>query len=219
MTELDGGPSSRPVARSTSASRPADPHRQPTGILAVRPPLPRPCRGHRHRVRKPRRSVASFGRFAWSAPGRAAAFNPDGVALRRRRIDGRLGSSTSPRARWSGPQDPVHSGPISCGRRSLPMAKPWRRWASMASWPCGSGNGVARARAQPVRPTRCCGWLPPGRRLRARRPTRTVRRPVRHRHRRRGSNEACRVAGRNLTETEWRDAFGDRPYRETCATT
>ena len=30
---------------------------------------------------------------------------------------------------------------------------------------------------------------------------------------------ACRVAGRNLTETEWRDAFGDRPYRETCPTT
>jgi WD40 repeat protein len=27
---------------------------------------------------------------------------------------------------------------------------------------------------------------------------------------------ACRVAGRNLTDAEWRDAFGDRPYRETC---
>ena len=27
---------------------------------------------------------------------------------------------------------------------------------------------------------------------------------------------ACAVAGRNLTEQEWRDAFGDRPYRETC---
>jgi WD40 repeat protein/DNA-binding SARP family transcriptional activator/energy-coupling factor transporter ATP-binding protein EcfA2 len=27
---------------------------------------------------------------------------------------------------------------------------------------------------------------------------------------------ACAVAGRNLTEDEWRDAFGDRPYRETC---
>jgi WD40 repeat protein len=27
---------------------------------------------------------------------------------------------------------------------------------------------------------------------------------------------ACAVAGRNLTRTEWRDAFGDRPYRETC---
>jgi DNA-binding SARP family transcriptional activator/WD40 repeat protein len=29
---------------------------------------------------------------------------------------------------------------------------------------------------------------------------------------------ACRVAGRNLTDTEWRNAFGDRPYRETCPT-
>ena len=29
---------------------------------------------------------------------------------------------------------------------------------------------------------------------------------------------ACQVAGRNLTETEWRDAFGDRPYHETCPT-
>jgi WD40 repeat protein len=27
---------------------------------------------------------------------------------------------------------------------------------------------------------------------------------------------ACRVAGRNLTEEEWREAFGDEPYRETC---
>jgi WD40 repeat protein/DNA-binding SARP family transcriptional activator len=27
---------------------------------------------------------------------------------------------------------------------------------------------------------------------------------------------ACRVAGRNLTDAEWRDAFGDRPYRQTC---
>ena len=29
---------------------------------------------------------------------------------------------------------------------------------------------------------------------------------------------ACAVAGRNLTENEWHDAFGDRPYRETCPT-
>ncbi len=28
---------------------------------------------------------------------------------------------------------------------------------------------------------------------------------------------ACFTAGRNLTRTEWRDAFGDRPYRETCS--
>ncbi len=27
---------------------------------------------------------------------------------------------------------------------------------------------------------------------------------------------ACAIAGRNLTEAEWSDAFGDRPYRETC---
>jgi WD40 repeat protein len=27
---------------------------------------------------------------------------------------------------------------------------------------------------------------------------------------------ACAVAGRNLTQDEWRDAFGDRPYRPTC---
>jgi WD40 repeat protein len=29
---------------------------------------------------------------------------------------------------------------------------------------------------------------------------------------------ACAVAGRNLTDGEWRAAFGDRPYRATCAT-
>jgi WD40 repeat protein len=27
---------------------------------------------------------------------------------------------------------------------------------------------------------------------------------------------ACDVAGRNFTPDEWRDAFGDRPYRESC---
>jgi WD40 repeat protein len=30
---------------------------------------------------------------------------------------------------------------------------------------------------------------------------------------------ACGVAGRNLTDSEWRNAFGDRPYRETCPST
>ena len=29
---------------------------------------------------------------------------------------------------------------------------------------------------------------------------------------------ACNIAGRNLTPDEWRGAFGDRPYRRTCAT-
>jgi WD40 repeat protein len=27
---------------------------------------------------------------------------------------------------------------------------------------------------------------------------------------------ACRVTGRSLTGVEWRDAFGERDYRETC---
>ncbi len=29
-------------------------------------------------------------------------------------------------------------------------------------------------------------------------------------------DRACRVAGRNLTEEEWAEAIGDRPYHETC---
>jgi WD40 repeat protein/DNA-binding SARP family transcriptional activator len=29
--------------------------------------------------------------------------------------------------------------------------------------------------------------------------------------------QACAIAGRNLTRGEWRDAFGDRPYAKTCA--
>jgi hypothetical protein len=29
-------------------------------------------------------------------------------------------------------------------------------------------------------------------------------------------DHACALAGRNLAEQEWHDAFGDRPYRETC---
>jgi hypothetical protein len=29
-------------------------------------------------------------------------------------------------------------------------------------------------------------------------------------------DHACAVAGRNLTPDEWREVFGDRPYRETC---
>jgi hypothetical protein len=31
-------------------------------------------------------------------------------------------------------------------------------------------------------------------------------------------DHACRVASRNLTADEWRDVFGDRPYRQTCPT-
>jgi len=27
---------------------------------------------------------------------------------------------------------------------------------------------------------------------------------------------ACEVAGRDLTEAEWHQTFGDRPYQETC---
>ena len=27
---------------------------------------------------------------------------------------------------------------------------------------------------------------------------------------------ACRIAGRNLSQAEWRQYMGDRPYRKTC---
>ncbi len=27
---------------------------------------------------------------------------------------------------------------------------------------------------------------------------------------------ACRLAGRDLTQVEWQESFGDRPYEETC---
>ena len=30
---------------------------------------------------------------------------------------------------------------------------------------------------------------------------------------------ACRLAGRDLTEDEWREHFADRPYQETCPAT
>ena len=30
---------------------------------------------------------------------------------------------------------------------------------------------------------------------------------------------ACAIAGRNLSEPEWNDAFDTRPYRETCPAT
>ena len=29
---------------------------------------------------------------------------------------------------------------------------------------------------------------------------------------------ACGVAGRDLTEAEWTEQFGDRPYRDVCST-
>lgn len=32
----------------------------------------------------------------------------------------------------------------------------------------------------------------------------------------RWADVACRIAGRDLTSGEWREAFGDRPYRQTC---
>ena len=33
----------------------------------------------------------------------------------------------------------------------------------------------------------------------------------------RAADLACRAAGRELTEQEWRDAFGDLPYQEVCS--
>jgi WD40 repeat protein/DNA-binding SARP family transcriptional activator len=146
-------------------------------------------------------------------------FSPDGRYFAVGGYDGRLIVVDVASGRFVGPEDPVHSGPIAWvtfspdgetlaslgfdGELVLLNAStaavhararpgPGNVHATVGFHPDGESVLIAYADGSVIRfATDSSAWI----------------------------DHACRVAGRNLTEAEWRDAFGDRPYRETCPTT
>jgi WD40 repeat protein/DNA-binding SARP family transcriptional activator len=150
-------------------------------------------------VTVPRTALSGDGR-RWAAGG----------------FDGRLAVVDVERGTWRGPRDPVHNGPIQ-----------WVAFSPDGSTLASLGfdgqlvladaeSGAPRARFRPGAANLAAGlgFSPDGHTVQVAYKDGAVvsfdTDPdawVRH---------ACTVAGRNLTTDEWRDAFGDRPYRETC---
>jgi WD40 repeat protein len=147
-----------------------------------------------------------------------SSFSPDGSALAIGGLDGRLGIIDVASGAFIGPEDPVHSGPVA----AVAFSPDGETLASLG----GDGELVLvdaataapRARIQPgpINLLASVGFHPDGDSVLlayedgsaievATDPDMWI-------------EHACRVAGRNLTETEWRDAFGDRPFHETCPT-
>ncbi len=148
-----------------------------------------------------------------------ATFSPDGRWYTVGGYDGRLGVIDVATGTLVGPEDPVHSGPFGAvtfspdGDTLVSLGYD----GELALVDPATGVAQARARPGPANLVSSVGFHPDGDSVVvayedgsviqfATDPADWI-------------EHACRVAGRNLTETEWRDAFGDRPYRETCPTT
>ena len=147
----------------------------------------------------------------------AGNFSPDG------RLHASAGSTAAriidvATGTFVGPEDPVHSGPVA-----------WVTFSPDGATLATLGFDGELALVDPAtvlpapvpnlaRQRRCVGRLPSRRRLRPRRLRGRLRPPVRHRP---GGLDRARLPGRRTKphRDEWRDAFGDRPYRETCPTT
>jgi WD40 repeat protein len=149
------------------------------------------------------------------APG-FSGFNPDGSAFAIGGFDGRLRIVDVTSGAFIGPEDPVHSGPVAAvefspdgatlaslgvdgelalldattaALRARVQPGPANLLASVRFDPSGDSVLLAYEDGSVTEvPTDPDVWI----------------------------EHACRVAGRNLTADEWRDAFGDRPYRQTC---
>jgi WD40 repeat protein len=148
--------------------------------------------------------------------GPRANFSPDGARYAVGGFDGRLGVIEVDSGELVGPRDPVHSGPIAW----VTFSPDGTTLASMGfdgDLALSSATSArARARVQPGPANRhaSVAFHPDGHTAVVGYRDGTVlayetdpRAWVAH---------ACRVAGRNLTADEWRDAFGDEPRRETC---
>jgi WD40 repeat protein/DNA-binding SARP family transcriptional activator len=149
---------------------------------------------------------------------RATNFSPDGRLYAYGGIDGRVGVIDVATGKViEGSRDPVHAGPVS----RVTFSPDSRTLASL-----GIDGQVTLLDATNAAPfTRVqlgdatlqatAGYLPDGHTLILAYDDGSVisfdTDPAAwERH-------ACEVAGRNLSIDEWRDAFGDRPYRQTCA--
>ena len=154
-----------------------------------------------------------------AVPLARANFSADGSMYALGGYDGRLRIVDVSSGEVVGPEDPVHSGPIAWVTFSPDGATLATFGSDGELALVDTSTAVARARARPgpANLAASVSFHPDGESLLvayedgsviqfATDPGAWI-------------NHACRVAGRNLTAHEWRDAFGDRPYRETCSTT
>ena len=151
------------------------------------------------------------------APG-AGNFSLDGTAYAIGGFDGRLRIIDVATGRIVGPEDPVHSGPVAWVTFSPDGATLATVGFDGELALVDPDTGMAHARARPgaANLNASVGFDPDGNSVLVAYDDGSVIEfatdpDVWIEH-------ACQVAGRNLTETEWRDAFGDRPYHETCPT-
>jgi WD40 repeat protein len=152
-------------------------------------------------------------------PFAKANFSPDGTVYAIGGFDGRLSLIDVATANIVGPEDPVHTGPVA----SVTFSPGGETLATLGFDGelalVDPASGIERARAQPgpINVVASGEFHPDGDSVVIAYEDGSVIEfatdPVAW------IDHACRVAGRNLTEAEWRDAFGDRPYRETCPTT
>jgi WD40 repeat protein len=148
-----------------------------------------------------------------------ANFSADGATYAIGGFDGRLRVIDVASGTFVGPAEPVHSGPIAWVAFS-PDGETLATLGfdgELALVDPATGLARARARPGPANLQASVGWHPDGDSV-----------VIAYEN---GSviqfstdsaawiEHACRVAGRNLSETEWRDAFGDRPHHDTCSTT
>jgi WD40 repeat protein len=149
-------------------------------------------------------------------PFAKANFSQDGTTYAIGGFDGRLGLIDVATAEFIGPKDPLHTGPVAAVTFS-----PGDETLATLGFDgeltlVDPATGLERARAQPgpINVLASVEFQPDGDSVLiayddgsviefATDPAAWI-------------DHACRIAGRNLTEAEWRDAFGDRPYRETC---
>jgi WD40 repeat protein len=151
------------------------------------------------------------------SPALRANFSPDGRLYAYGGFDGRVGMIEVTTGRLiEGSRDPVHDGPAA-----------WVTFSPDSSTLASVGfdgqvtlldttHAVPFARLQPGEPNlqATASYLPDGHTLLLAYEDGSVisfdTDPTAwERH-------ACTVAGRNLSNDEWHDAFGDRPYRQIC---
>ena len=149
--------------------------------------------------------------------GPRANFSADGSRYAFGGFDGRLGVVDVATGRVTGPRDPVHAGPIAWVTFSpdgLTLASMGFDGELVLS---DAATGAPRARVRPGAANQhaTVGYHPDGHTAMVAYRDGTV--IAYETDPQAWLAHACRVAGRDLTVDEWRDAFGGEPRRRTCS--